>query len=120
MYHEGKLEQPYAQFMAPQKPEVELYDLENDPDEFRNLADDIAFEKIKQQLFTTLKDSLAIFEKNMIAEQPEVYEKAKESAAVNFQKGMDRWGLNAASTDEEIIQKWESMLFNNNKCKNTD
>lgn len=120
MYHEGKLEQPYAQFMASQKPEVELYDLENDPDEFQNLADDIAFEKIKQQLFTTLKDSLAVFEKNMIVEKPEIFEKAKESAAVNFQKGMDKWGLNTASSDEEFIKKWESILLNNSKCKNTD
>jgi hypothetical protein len=39
LHSEGKLTPVQALFMAPRKPDEELYDIQNDPYEIRNLAD---------------------------------------------------------------------------------
>lgn len=51
---EGKLNEDQAKFFAPTKPEFELYDLENDPHELKNLANDPYFGAIKDQLLEEL------------------------------------------------------------------
>ncbi len=47
---QGRLPQKLRGLLAPKRPEVELYDLKNDPDELDNLAADPAHAKIVQQL----------------------------------------------------------------------
>lgn len=51
---EGKLTPEQALFMAKTKPEFELYDMEKDPNEFHNLADDPAFRDVKTRLIARL------------------------------------------------------------------
>ena len=110
LHKQGKLAPPFELFMASQKPEIELYDLRNDPVEFNNLAGNQKYAPIKNQLYNTLIDSLKQFEKNMIPEKPETIQKAKESSAIYFQTGMKRIGLSDQSTDEEIVKYWEKVL----------
>jgi len=55
LHMQGKLTPEQAAFMAPRKPRFELYDLENDPHEVRNLADDPAHAETKAALLKTLK-----------------------------------------------------------------
>jgi arylsulfatase A-like enzyme len=50
----GKLNATQSQWMAPRKPEFELYDLKADPHEVRNLAEDPAHRVIKRRLVTAL------------------------------------------------------------------
>jgi arylsulfatase A-like enzyme len=50
----GKLNATQSQWMAPRKPEFELYDLKADPQEVRNLAEDPAHRMIKRRLVTAL------------------------------------------------------------------
>lgn len=119
LYKKGELAEPYNQFMASAKPEIELYDLENDPDELRNLANDTHFDNIKSELLKTLKDSLRVFETNMFPEKPASFEKAKKGAWDNYAKNMERLGLPVTAADGVILEKWESLLLNHNKCKNT-
>jgi uncharacterized sulfatase len=108
---QGKLAPPFDQFMASKKPEIELYDLRNDPVEFNNLADNQKYVSIKNKLYNTLIDSLKQFEKNMIPEKPETIQKAKESSASYFQSGMKKIGLSDQSNDEEIVKYWEKVLI---------
>ncbi len=54
MNMEGKLNADQARFMAATKPEFELYDLENDPHEIRNLADDAAHAEVKATLLAEI------------------------------------------------------------------
>jgi uncharacterized sulfatase len=110
LHKQGKLAHPYSLFMASKKPEIELYDLSNDPVEFINLADDQHFREIRNQLYNTLVDSLKQFERNMIPEKRETIQKAKESSAVYFQSGMKKIGLSDQSTDQEILKFWEKIL----------
>jgi N-sulfoglucosamine sulfohydrolase len=55
----GKLNAVQAQWMAPRKPEVELYDHQSDPHEVRNLADEPRHRKTRQRL-TALLDQWII------------------------------------------------------------
>jgi uncharacterized sulfatase len=49
-YAEGKLNDVQAQWMVDRRPSEELYDLENDPWETKNLADDTEYASIKKLL----------------------------------------------------------------------
>ena len=52
---QGKLTPEQAAFMAPTKPEIELYDLKADPHEVHNIADDPKYAPIKTELLAELE-----------------------------------------------------------------
>ena len=52
---QGKLTPPQAAFLADRKPVYELFDLEQDPEELRNLADDPKLAAVKKDLLTRLE-----------------------------------------------------------------
>jgi N-sulfoglucosamine sulfohydrolase len=52
----GELNEDQAKFMADCKPEFELFDLENDPWELKNLADDPNYQETKQVLLAQLNN----------------------------------------------------------------
>lgn len=113
LHEEGELKAPYNQFMAETRPEFELYDLQNDPSEFINLASEEKYKKIQQKLFNKLNLMLNKIEKNMIVESPETIVNAKEGSAIWFKKGMKKKGLSEDASDEEILEAWELKLLNN-------
>lgn len=55
MYREGKLNEAQSRFWEP-KAVHELYDLQNDPDEVQNLADDPAHAETRERLAGALRD----------------------------------------------------------------
>jgi hypothetical protein len=111
LHQQGKLAQPFDRFMSSQKPEIELYNLMNDPEEIKDLADDQRYRGVRDQLYNTLIDSLKKFEKNIIPEKMEPIQKAKDSSASYFQSGMKKIGLSDQSTNEEILKYWEKILI---------
>jgi len=56
LYAEGKLNNVQAQWMADRRPAEELYDLDNDPWETRNLADNAKYAGVKKRLEKVLND----------------------------------------------------------------
>ncbi|MHC4723635.1 MAG: HEAT repeat domain-containing protein [Planctomycetota bacterium] len=56
LYAEGMLNKVQAQWMADRRPVEELYDLENDPWETNNLADDPEYASIKKRLEKAMED----------------------------------------------------------------
>jgi len=56
LYAEGKLNKVQAQWMADRRPSEELYDLENDPWETKNLAYDVEYESVRKYLDEVLKN----------------------------------------------------------------
>ncbi len=56
MNMKGELTPEQALFMAPEKPEFELFDLQNDPYELHNLAYDPKYKKIKDRLLDRLNE----------------------------------------------------------------
>ncbi|WP_421918900.1 sulfatase [Marinifilum sp.] len=109
---EGKLNYPVSNFMADKKPEIELFDLRNDPMEFKNLAKDAKYADVKNRLFNTIKENLKVFEKGMIPETPETTAKAVASSKKYFKSKMKKMGLNHDSSNEEIIEYWNKKLLN--------
>ncbi|WP_111708269.1 sulfatase family protein [Lutibacter citreus] len=108
----GELKAPYNQFMTEKRPEFELYDLENDPNEFNNLSESKEHYKIQKRLFTELSSKLELIEKNMLVETPETIEKAKEGSHAFLVKGFAKKGLKPDASDEEILKVWEKELLN--------
>lgn len=111
LYNSGKLEEPFAQFMANEKPEIELYNLDADPSEFINLANDIEYIEIKDKLFKTLTDSLKVFEKNMIPESPETIEKTIASSKSYYKSKIKKMNLAEDASDDEFLKYWENQLL---------
>lgn len=56
LHMEGRLSPVQARFLAASKPEYELFDLEHDPHETRNLADDAKYAAVKSRLQQALSD----------------------------------------------------------------
>ena len=56
LFREGKLTPEQALFMAPQRPSEELYDLERDPHELRNLADSSEHKSVLRRLSGNLDE----------------------------------------------------------------
>ncbi len=56
LYLQGKLTPEQANLFAPSKPEIELFDLNQDPHEVHNVADDPAYAEVKAELLAELKD----------------------------------------------------------------
>ncbi|MFN7922722.1 MAG: sulfatase [Bryobacteraceae bacterium] len=54
LYEAGKLNAVQAQFMAPRKPDEELYDLKADPHEIKNLTHEPAMQPIRSELSARL------------------------------------------------------------------
>ncbi len=53
---QGKLTPEQAAFMAPRKPDIEMFDLRKDPHEVHNVADDPAYADVKAKLLSELSD----------------------------------------------------------------
>ncbi|WP_298369566.1 sulfatase [uncultured Lutibacter sp.] len=109
----GELKAPYNQFMAETRPEFELYDLKNDPNEFINLAESKEHTKIQKRLYGELSSMLNEVEKNMFVESPEAIERAKQGSHAFLVNGFKKKGLKPDASDEEILQKWEEKLLKN-------
>jgi len=52
---QGKLTPEQAAFLAPHKPEIELFDLSKDPHEVNNVAKDPAYAAVKKELLSELE-----------------------------------------------------------------
>ncbi len=65
MNMKGQLTPEQAAFMAPTKPEFELFDLQQDPHEVNNLADDPKYAKVKRELLAELEN----WRENVIRDQ---------------------------------------------------
>lgn len=111
LHKNGELKEPHSRFMAESRSDFELYDLRNDPYEFNNLSGNVDYKQIQEKLFNALSETLSEVEKNMIIESTEAIQKARQGSVAYFSKGMDKKGLSAESSDEEILEHWERQLL---------
>lgn len=88
----GQLTPTQAAFMAPHKPEVELYDTRDDPDMVDNVADDPDYASVRKELSAALDD----WRKNVINDQ---------GVSDEFRKG--GW---PATYPTRSLEEWESIL----------
>ena len=78
LYAEGMLNKVQTQWMADRRPAEELYDLENDPWETKNLADDPKYASIKKRLEKALEDWMIQTRDTGLLPEPLMTKLAKE------------------------------------------
>jgi N-sulfoglucosamine sulfohydrolase len=96
---QGKLNPIQAAFMAPTKPEEELYDLRNDPWETTNLANDPKFADVKKELSGELDNWRAMVKDKGVT--PEF--RADGWPATYPTKTKEQW--------EAIVERWKPWVF---------
>ncbi|GAF05025.1 sulfatase family protein [Saccharicrinis fermentans] len=107
----GELKAPYNQFMAKSRPEFELYDLSNDPNELNNISNNPNYQNILKKLRKKLQNTLISIENNTVQESPQATIKAKQGSHLFLLKGLKKKGLPEDASDEEILQHWEKCLL---------
>ncbi|MFC1529401.1 sulfatase [Gemmatimonadota bacterium] len=112
LHARGDLTPEQARFMAPGRPPEELYDLENDPHEVRNLAEVPA----RERLLNAMRDRLEtwITELGDIGEEPEdpavaarIY---RELSLPNQRRTMEQRGLFLDVSPGEYLAWWKEWL----------
>lgn len=96
---QGKLTPTQARFMASRKPEFELYDLEKDPHEINNLADDPKHEKVKARLLAEINRWRKAVKDKGVTEE---FRKGGWSAKYPT-KTLKEW--------QEVLKEWEQALL---------
>jgi len=96
----GELPPEQAKFMAPSKPEFELYDLKNDPYELNNLAENSDYQEIKEELLKELNNWC----ENIIKDQRVTEEFRKGGWPADYPtRTLEEW--------EQVLEIWKSWVF---------
>ncbi len=114
LHRKGKLPAPFNQFMAENRPEFELYDLNTDPNEFINLATNESYKTDFNRLKSVLQENLKTYDKNQIPESEETIQKGKKASQNYFKVKMKKLGLPEDVSDEELLAYWNNVLLQNN------
>lgn len=81
LHAEGKLAPPAAKWMVDRRPAEELYDLEADPYEMHNLADDPRYHNIKQRLSRALEEWIVESRDTGLLPEPILRRRSKEAGS---------------------------------------
>lgn len=111
LYEKGELDYPFNLFMADSKPEIELYDLQSDPYELKNLAETALFQTKGKQLLQLLKEKMAVLERNTEVESRETTEKGIQSGRSYGQSKLEEMGLPKEASPAQMVKYWEKLLL---------
>jgi len=111
LHAEGKLTPEQDRFMAPTRPAEELYDLQNDPHEVHNLADDAEYQEILKELRAKLDAWIKeTGDQGETPEDEEITAYWDHQAAKKFAENMRNRGIEPDIAHEEYLAWWESKL----------
>lgn len=112
LHKEGKLTPDQEKFMASTRPREEFYDLQQDPHELNNLADDPKHAKIVQEYSRKLDEWIkATGDQGETPEDPKVVEREENAMARNFVESMEKRDLSPTISDEGYLKWWEQKLL---------
>jgi len=112
LYSEGKLTAEQAKFMASTRPKEELYDLQDDPHELHNLANEPDYQGILKELCSKLDTWIEeTGDQGEIPEDEEVVTYWDKNFEEHFSKNMEERGLESDISPEKYIDWWEKKLF---------
>jgi len=112
LHEKGELEHPFNLFMADHKPEIELYDLKEDPYESNNLGDTDLFQTMGKQLLQTLQEKITALEKNKEIESLAITEKGVKSGRAYGHSKLEDMGLPKDASPTQMVKYWEKELLN--------
>ena len=110
MHKAGTLSKEQDQFMAETRPEEELYDIQNDPFCLNNLANNIEFCEIKNEMSNYLGVCLEKYDKGIYPENECEIKYAKTLMERDFTRWMAREGLPVDISDEDFLEWWVKKL----------
>ncbi len=110
LHKQGKLTPEQAQFMAPQKPVEELYDVVNDPYELHNLANIKEYQNQLKKLRGELEKWLIEADKGTYPEDPTQIKFWAKNAKKAYDRKMKRLGLPENISDEAFLEWWDKDL----------
>ena len=96
----GELPPEQASFMAATKPEYELYNLVNDPNEMYNLANDAEYQDVKEELIAELNNWC----ENVIHDKGVTEEFRKGGWPATYPtRTLEQW--------EEVLELWKPYVW---------
>ena len=96
----GELPPEQALFMASSKPEFELFDMINDPDETNNLADNPDYQKVKSELLEELNN----WRENVIKDKGVTAEFRSGGWPSDYPtRTLEEW--------EHVLELWQPWVF---------
>ena len=110
LYQKGKLTPEQAAFMKPNRLNEELYDLEKDPFEMKNLAANPDFSSELARLRHALDKWLAENDKGIYPEDPAEIDYWAKDATKAYQQTMKKYNLPVDVSDEDFLKWWEKRL----------
>lgn len=110
LHKKGQLDSVQARFISNDRPAEELYDLEKDPFEINNLANNPAYSAELQKLRKVLEDWVAKNDKGTYPEAEEEIIAAQQKAKERFSNTIKKRGFKIKPTDEEMVAYWEKEL----------
>jgi len=112
LHQQGRLTPEQARFMAPTRPAEELYDLEHDPFEVHNVADDPEYKRVLKDHRRKLDEWVkATKDQGETPEDPNVVAHWQDHMAEHFEENMKKRGLSPDISDEDYLKWWEKELL---------
>ena len=110
LYKKGELTPEQATFMGPIRPAEELYDLEKDPFEMKNLATDPVYSSELARLRRVLRKWVNKNDKGTYPENPIETDYWAKDAARAYQTKMKSFNLPEDISEEDFLTWWEKRL----------
>ena len=112
LHEQGKLTPAQTKFMATTRPKEELYDLQQDPHELRNLAEEGKPRGILKEHRAKLDEWIrATADKGETPEDPQAVAYWQDDMMTSYRQQMEKRGLAADISDEDYLKWWEQKLL---------
>jgi len=112
LHKEGKLTPEQEKFMVATRPPVEFYDLQEDPHELWNLAEDPKHKKALRKHSDKLDEWIkATNDQGQTPEDPKIVEREQDQMAKSFVEAMEKRDLSPTISDEGYLKWWEQKLL---------
>ncbi len=112
LHKEDQLTPDQEKFMAATRPQEEFYDLQEDPCELRNLADDSQHGRAMQTHSRKLDEWIeATGDRGATPEDRKVVEREQDQMAKSFIEAMEKRDLSPTISDEGYLKWWEQKLL---------
>lgn len=112
LHQRGQLTEAQARFMAPNRPEQELYDLQDDPHELHNLAGSPDHEQVLREHRKKLDEWIEVTgDRGQRPEPADVVAHWENEMAKWFVERMDKRGLSPRISNEDYLAWWEQKLL---------
>jgi N-sulfoglucosamine sulfohydrolase len=112
LHKQGKLTPDQEKFMAASRPKEELYDLQQDPHELHNLAEDPKLRRILREHRAKLDEWIkATADKGESPEDPKEVAYWQDDMMKSYKSQMEKRGLSPETSDEDYLNWWEKKLL---------